>query len=101
MPASSPTPRMINYFKPAATVEEAILRRIKGNYRRLFVSRTMQRQGLESVPEAWQEHNISENLKALLGQQNPRFRGGEDLPDLEATEVEVARLTLVDSVHGE
>ena len=98
---SSPTPRLINYFKPAATVEEAILRSIKGNYRRLFVSRAVQKEGVESVPEAWKEHNISENLKKVLGQQNPRFRGGEDLPDLEATEVEIARLTLADSVHGE
>jgi len=92
---------MINYFKSAATVEEAILRRIKGHYRRLFVSRAMQGDGMESVPEAWKEQNISKNLKALLGQQNPRFRGGEDLPDLEEGEVEIARLTLTNSVHGE
>jgi hypothetical protein len=101
MLVSSPTPEGINYFEPAATIEEAILRSIKGNYRRLFVSHAMQREGLESVPEAWKEHNISESLKGLLGQQNPSFRGGEDLPDLEDTEIEIARLTLADSVHGE
>ena len=33
-------------------------------------------------------------LKNWLGRQNPQFRGGEDLPDLENGEVEIARLTL-------
>jgi hypothetical protein len=40
-------------------------------------------------------------LKNWLGRQNPQFRGGEDLPDLENGEVEIARLTLANSVHGE
>jgi hypothetical protein len=32
---------MIDYFIPANTPEEEILRRIKGNYRRLFISQSM------------------------------------------------------------
>lgn len=92
---------MINYFKATATTEEEILRRIKGNYRRHFVSRTIHDEGMDSVPEAWKAHDISEVLKRALGQQNPRFRSGEDLPDLEDGEVEIARLTLANSVHGE
>ncbi len=52
-------------------------------------------------PEAWKDHDISELLKGVLGQQHPRFRGGEDLPDLEEGEVEIARVTLANSVHGE
>jgi hypothetical protein len=93
--------KMINYFKPAARAEEEIIRRIKGNYRRLFVSRAMQDQGTDSVPELWKNHEISKVLKGVLGRQNPQFRGGEDLPDLENGEVEIARLTLANSVHGE
>jgi hypothetical protein len=92
---------MANYFKPSATAEEEILRRIKGNYRRHFVSRSMQDEGADSVPKAWKNHDISEVLKGFLGKQNPQFRGGEDLPDLEEGEVEIARLTLTNSVHGE
>jgi hypothetical protein len=105
--------KVIDYFKPAATAEEEILRRIKGNYRRDFVSRFRRQsrsknnllaflahaEGLD--PEGWKAHNIPERLKGVLGQQNPRFRGGEDLPDLEDGEVEIARLTLANSVHGE
>jgi hypothetical protein len=93
--------KMIDYFKPAVTAEEEILRRIKGNYRRRFVARGIQDQGADSVPEEWKKHDISDVLKGWLGQQHPRLRGGEDLPDLEDGEVEIARLTLANSVHGE
>jgi hypothetical protein len=31
----------------------------------------------------------------------PQARGGEDLPDLDEGEVEIARMRLVNSVHGE
>ena len=92
---------MIDYFKPAVTTEEEMIRRIKGNYRRHFVSHAIQDEGVDSIPEALKDHNISENLKGVLGQQNPRFRGGEDLPNLEEGEVEIARLSLSNSVHGE
>jgi hypothetical protein len=92
---------MIDYFKPAVTAEEEMIRRIKGNYRRQFVSRAIQDEGVDSVPEPWKGHEISAVLKGVLGQQHPRFRGGEDLPDLANSEVEIARLTLTNSVHGE
>ena len=92
---------MINYFEPAATAEEEIIRHIKGNYRSRFVSRAMRDQGTDSIPDLWKNHEFSEVLKNWLGRQNPQFRGGEDLPDLENGEVEIARLTLANSVHGE
>ena len=92
---------MINYFEPAATAEEEIIRHIKGNYRSRFVSRAMRDQGIDSIPDLWKNHEFSEVLKNWLGRQSPQFRGGEDLPDLENGEVEIARLTLANSVHGE
>jgi hypothetical protein len=93
--------KMINYFEPAVTAEEEIIRRIKGNYRRRFVSRAMRDEGTDSIPDLWKNHEFSEVLKNWLGRQNPQFRGGEDLPDLDNGEVEIARLTLANSVHGE
>jgi len=39
--------------------------------------------------------------EVLTSTAGPQARGGEDLPDLVQGEVEIARLTLVDSVHGE
>ena len=91
----------MNYFAPAPTAEESVLRVVKGNYRRQFVRKSMEEDGVESVPPAWKEHNLSEVLLGFLGGQHPRARGGEDLPDLDDGEVEIARMTLVDSVHGE
>jgi hypothetical protein len=91
----------MNYFAPAPTEEETVLRIIKGNYRRQFVGKSMEEDGVEGVPPAWKEHNLSEVLRGFLGGQHPRARGGEDLPDLEEGEVEIARMTLADSVHGE
>jgi hypothetical protein len=58
---------MINYFEPAATAEEEIIRRIKGNYRRRFVSRAMRDEGSDSIPDLWKNHEFSEVLKKLAG----------------------------------
>ena len=92
---------MIDYFASVEDPAEAALRRIKGNYRRAFVARAIDQDGLGSIPEAWLDHSLSEALKNMLGSQHPQACGGEDLPDLEVGEVEIARLSLVDSVHGE
>jgi hypothetical protein len=92
---------MIDYFAPPPSPEESVLRGIKGNFRREFVGRSIHEEGLDSIPAAWKAHDISEVLKNMLQGQHPQARGGEDLPDLEEGEVEIARLTLANSVHGE
>jgi hypothetical protein len=56
---------------------------------------------LATLPDDWRKHSLEESFRSLLGSQHPRARGGEDLPDLAPGEVEIARMTLVDSVHGE
>lgn len=96
-----PASAMIDYFSPAPTVEEETLRSIKGNYRRDLIRGGIKGEGLDSVPDAWKEHEISEVLKGFLQGRHPQARGGEDLPDLEEGEVEIARMSLLDSVHGE
>lgn len=91
-----------DYFAAAPSVEDAVLRRIKGNFRRRMAFESLMTGDLESIPEPWRAHNISEDLKsALTSSHGPQGRGGEDLPDLEQDEVEIARLSLVDGVHGE
>jgi len=91
-----------DYFAPAPSTEDAVLRRIKGNFRRQMISKSIFNEGLASIPELWCAHDIPEHFKATLtSSAGPRARGGEDLPDLAEGEVEVARLTLLDSVHGE
>lgn len=91
-----------DYFAPANSAEDAVLRRIKGNFRRQMISKSILSDGLASIPEQWCAHDIPEHFKAILtSTAGPRARGGEDLPDLAEGEVEIARLTLVNSVHGE
>jgi hypothetical protein len=92
---------MIDYFAPNEFPEEGIIHRIKGNYRRAMIRHHIVEEGWESIPPAWLEHNLSEPLKNTLGEQAANARGGEDLPDLEDGEVEIARLSLTSSVHGE
>ena len=89
-----------DYFKPTTPIE-TVLRRIKGNMRRAMVVAAVEKEGIESIPEPWLAHDLSDLLKNQLGRQQPNYRGGEDLPDLFEDEVEIARHSLVDSVHGE
>ena len=91
----------INYFTPARTALETMIRRIKGDYRKAFIAEAIKQDGLESIPSQWLEHELDETFKLALMSRGPRNRGGEDLPDLEDGEVEVARLSLANSVHGE
>jgi hypothetical protein len=91
----------IDYFAKPSSKEESVIRRIKGNFRREFVMRGILDGGLDSVPPAWLEHDVSSFLKDFLTSQHPRARGGEDLPDLEEGQVEIARLSLTNSVHAE
>jgi hypothetical protein len=88
------------YFQPTTPVE-TILRQIKGNTRRAIVTAAVEQDGIDTIPEPWLAHELSEDLKSTLGGQRPNFRGGEDLPDLLEAEIEIARVTLVNSVHGE
>ena len=91
-----------DYWAQARSVEEAVLHGIKGNFRRTMVAKNLSTEGLSAIPESWQAHSIPELLREVLtSTARPQARGGEDLPDLAQGEVEIARLTLLDSVHGE
>lgn len=87
---------------PAGSTLQTVLRRIKGVHRRRWVEAAVARDGdLGEVPEGMLAHDLHPELKNFLQQQHPQLRGGEDLPDLEDGEVEVARTVGLDSVHGE
>ena len=89
-----------DYFLPTTPVD-TMIRRVKGNTRRALILKSLEEDGIETIPEDWLAHDLSAVLKNTLGRQQPNFRGGEDLPNLLDGEVEVARVSLVDSVHGE
>lgn len=91
----------IDYFAKPKSKEEAIIRRIKGDYRKEFIADAIKLGGLASIPPQWTAHELDEMFKMVLTSSNPRNRGGEDLPDLDDGEVEIVRVSLADSVHGE
>ena len=94
--------RRPDYFSPPTTTAQAALRCAKGNMRRAMLASALERgDSLDSVPDAWLQHDLPAFNKALLQRLHPQARGGEDLPDLLEGEVEIVRITLVDSVHGE
>jgi hypothetical protein len=95
------SPRLPDYFARPESEEEAVLRRVKGVWRRRMIAAHLEKAPIASIPEPWKQHDLPESLKAALQAEHPQARGGEDLPDLLPGEVEIARLTLVNSIHGE
>jgi hypothetical protein len=89
-----------DYFRPTTPVEE-LLRQSKGNFRRETILNAIAEEGLEAIPEQWLEAELSFEQTMMLVRMNPQLTGGEDLPDMLEGEVEIARQSLVDSVHGE
>lgn len=78
---------------------DEVLHRIKGTYRRALVAEHYGSD--ESLDAAWHVHDLGDGDKMWLQAQHPQARGGEDLPNLDDGEVEIARLTYTDTVHGE
>ena len=76
------------------TLEQAILKNIKGDFRREEIRKAIAAGTLEAIPEEILKEALSENVRRFTGRIHPRFMGGEYLPDLEATEVEIARIAL-------
>ncbi len=89
-----------DYFHSAPSENEAILRRIKGDFRRQFVRKAMEEGSMDSLPDGWLAHDLSLEMRDFLGSQDPSCRGGEDLPDFKVGQVEVARLRQ-NSIHRE
>jgi hypothetical protein len=91
----------LKYFEAANDEAVGTLQRIKGNFRREMVQLAARDDGFDSIPEPWKSHELPEKLKILLSRDHPHGRGGEDLPNLGKGEVEIARATLANSIHGE
>lgn len=75
------------------------LRRIKGTHRRRAVEQQL---AAGEQVETWMLlEDLPEPMRAVFGARAPELRSGEDLPDLEDGEVEIARLRLTRSIHQE
>ena len=76
------------------TLEQAILKNIKGDFRREEIRKAIAAGTLDAIPEEILKETLSENVRRFTGRIHPRFMGGEYLPDFEAGEVEIARIAL-------
>lgn len=91
--------RVVDLLKEPEDPIERAIGRIKGTYRRVAM-RTRWEAG-EEIPDELLFEDAGMGNKFALGAQNPQMRGGEDLPDLLPGEVELARITLLKTTHGE
>lgn len=85
--------RPVSYWQDE-TLAQAILKNIKGDFRREEIRKALDAENLETIPEEILREALSENVRSFTGRIHPRFMGGEYLPDLSADEVEIARISL-------
>ncbi len=95
---SKPT---IDYFAPPKSLEQAILRRIKGATRRALVAEQIKQHGLDSIPIALTTQSLDDLRGAWWKKMGWNASGGEDLPDLHKSDIEIARVRYADTIHGE
>lgn len=92
-PAIDYTYRPPSYWEDETPVQ-AILKNIKGDFRREEIRKALAAGTLEAIPEEILQEALSENVRSFTGRIHPRYMGGEYLPDYAADEVEIARIAL-------
>ena len=60
---------------------QAILKNIKGDFRREEIRRALAKDEIEEIPQEILRDTISDDLRKATGHIHPRFMGGEYLPD--------------------
>ena len=83
--------RPSSYFWPHG-LEKHLLARIKGAKRKAALKALIDAGKFEEVPDFLAKSALSEEERRTIGRIHPAFMGGEYLPDLDTTEVEIARI---------
>ena len=92
--------RGIKYsFRPKSywgedNVLQALLRDVKGAERRKMIKAYYDEGNFQELEEAFTKASLSDEERFRLASIHPTFMGGEYLPDCEAGETEIARITL-------
>ena len=86
-------------FRPASYWKDndplsAILRNVKGSNRRQMITDYWNAGKIEELEAPLLADNTEPGLRSFLESLHPSFMGGEYLPDLRPTEVEIARIDL-------
>jgi hypothetical protein len=81
-------------------LEQHLLARVKGSKRKATLKRLIDDGRVDEVTEFLAESSLSERDRRAIGRIHPSFMGGEYLPDIDAKEVEIARIA-IRSVTGD
>ncbi|MCG7932567.1 MAG: hypothetical protein N0E44_21335 [Candidatus Thiodiazotropha lotti] len=90
--------RPSSYFWPH-DLDKHLLTSIKGDLRREFVREKLEENSLDSVSQELLHSELTESEKHLAGRFHPAFMGGEYLPEVEAREIEIARVSIASTTH--
>ena len=82
-----------SYFWPINSERHA-LTRIKGTVRRGLAQNALDGVGMAELPDEVTRPSLSHADRQASGQLHPRMMGGEYLPDLAGTELEIARIEI-------
>jgi hypothetical protein len=82
-----------SYFWPL-DLEAHLLSRVKGAHRRAALRQLIEAGRLDEAPDILVQSALSEAEREIIGRIHPAFMGGEYLPNLESSEVEIARITI-------
>ncbi len=86
------------YFWPLR-LETHLLARIKGAERRAALKWLIDAEQLDEIPELLARAGLSNGERQALGRIHPAFMGGEYLPDLKHSEVEIASITIASTTQ--
>lgn len=92
--------RGIRYaFRPRSywidtTVEQAVLRGVKGTHRRELLTQALANGEMDRVDERLQATEVSDAIRVGLGRIHPSLMAGEYLPGCDPGETEIARIEL-------
>ena len=90
--------RPVSYWHDE-TLTQAILKNIKGEFRRRQIRRALVEGSVEDIPEEILQEAVSENVRQFAGRIHPHLMGGEYLPDFTNGEVEIVRISLDSTTH--
>tara|TARA_B100000686_G_scaffold277929_1_gene297640 strand:- start:362 stop:1045 length:684 start_codon:yes stop_codon:yes gene_type:complete len=92
--------RGIKYsFRPKSywgedNILQALLRDVKGAERRKMIKTYYEQGNFQELEESFSKASLSDEERFRLASIHPMFMGGEYLPDCQAGETEIARITL-------
>ena len=81
-------------YWPEALTQEQLLSRIKGRVRREMAREILDTEGFAGLTELLAQEDLDEPEREAWGRVHPDFMGGEYLPTLLPTDVEIARISL-------